>query len=59
MKIRNRDRKIDISNIIINKTDYGSEIIMIINNNVHKLFCNSVYIDIVLNKIEKYFGGKI
>lgn len=54
MKIRNRDRIIDISNIYITKRDYGTDIIIIINEKIHRLFCKSLYSDIILEYINTY-----
>lgn len=55
MKIRNKNRKIDIQKIHLDK-DYqgGCNISFIINNQYNELYLNSVYIDDILEKIKEY-----
>ncbi len=54
MKIRNKSRNIDISDVLIRKSDYGTDVLIIINNNVYKFNLSGVYIDNVFDKIDLY-----
>lgn len=54
MKIR-RNRKIDIDTIIIQKDAYGgTNISIVLNNQMIKLYERVIYIDSVLKKIDEF-----
>lgn len=55
MKIRNRDRKIDIEEIIISKYDNKTKVLIIINGQAITWYINSTYTKNVFDSIEKYF----
>lgn len=55
MKIRNKSRKIEIQKIHLDK-DYqgGCNISFIINGQYTELYCKTIYIDDILNKVNEY-----
>lgn len=55
MKIRNRDRKIDIEEIIISKYENKTKVLIIINGQAITWYINSTYTKNVFDSIEKYF----
>lgn len=55
MKIRGKDRKIDIQKIYIQKDPYGgSTVDIVINNQLITLYCRAIYIDSIIDEINKY-----
>lgn len=55
MKIRGKDRKIDIQKIYIEKDSSGGTTIdIIINNQLISIYSRTVYIDSILQEIENY-----
>lgn len=57
MKIRNKNRKIDIQKIYIDKDMYGGSVVsIIVNNQLIEICTRSVYIDDILSKISDYLN---
>lgn len=55
MKIRNKSRKIDINKVFIEKDAYGgTNISIIVNNQLIEIYTKHVYIDDILDKIKEY-----
>lgn len=53
MKIRNKSPRIDIQKIYIDKSDNGTNVMLIINDKLYKMQNSSIYISDIFEKIEK------
>lgn len=55
MKIRNKSRKIDINKIFIEKDmSGGTNVSIIVNNQLMEIYTKSIYIDDILEKIKEF-----
>lgn len=54
MKIKNRDRKLDIEEIFITKYENKTKVIIVINGQAITMYINSTYTSVVFEDIEKY-----
>ena len=53
MKIRNKSPRIDIQKIYIDKTDSGTNVMLIINDKLYKMQNTGIYISDIFEKIEQ------
>ena len=53
MKIRNKSPKIDIQKIYIDKSDNGTNVMLIINDKLYKMQNTGIYISDIFEKIEQ------
>lgn len=54
MKIRNKDRKLDIEEIFISKYENKTKVIIVINGQAITMYINSTYSSVVFEEVEKY-----